>query len=187
MRHGEGVDDIEDRYGGWGDLPLSKKGKEQVKDSIKRLEKYDIDLILSSPLLRAKETAEIVSSELGIESRRWLFLKERNTYGLMSGEVKSEIEKEYPELHKAYEDDEWVLGSERYEDLVARLKVMMRKLQEFDAETILAVTHGKVLAAISKEFLNKKLDKKVDSCLMEVEIDGDTVELVSVEGITFKK
>ena len=185
MRHGEGVDDVEDRYGGWGDLPLSEKGARQAQEVIENLKKYNVDLVLSSPLKRAFETAEIAAKGLNLEVVKWLYLKERNTYGLMSGETKLNIKNDYPELLEAYEKDEFVLGCERYEDLLKRLEVMMKRIQEFDVDTVLAVTHGKVLAAITKEFLGKKLDKKEDCCLLEVEVDGSEVKLLNVNGITF--
>ncbi|MBN2016447.1 histidine phosphatase family protein [Candidatus Dojkabacteria bacterium] len=186
MRHGEGVDDVEKRYGGWGDLPLSEKGRKQAKDSVEKVEKLDIDLVLSSPLKRAMETAEILAKGKNLKAKRWLYLKERNTYGLMCGEKEEDMKKEYPELYDAYEDGGWVAGSERYEDLVKRLKEMMKKIQAFKAERILAVTHGKVLAAIVKEFLGKELDKKEDCCILGLEVDGDKVELISAYGLSFK-
>jgi len=187
MRHGEGVDDVEDRYGGWGDLPLSKKGKEQAQGSVEKVKKTNVDKVLSSPLKRALETAEIVGRGVGLKIEKWLYLKERNTYGLMCGEVKGEMKEKYPELYNAYEDDEFVLGSERYEDLVKRLKVMIEKIQNFDAKRILAVTHGKFLATFCQEFLGKELDKKDDCCLLEVEIKGKDVKFISASGLSFKK
>lgn len=187
MRHGEGVDDVEDRYGGWGDLPLSEKGRDQVRESINKVKKLNVDLVLSSPLKRAYETAEIVAKGIGKEVKKWLYLKERNTYGLMSGERKDLIKKDYPELHKAYENDEWVLGSEKKQDLIKRLKVMVEKVQEFNVDTILAVTHGKFLAGFVEGFLGKKLDKKEDCCLLEVELKGDAIKFLRAEGLSFKK
>jgi len=187
MRHGEGVDDVEDRYGGWGDLPLSKKGKEQVKDSVEKVKRTNVDKILSSPLKRAMETADIIAKSCRPNVEKWLYLKERNTYGLMCGEVKGEMKDKYPELYNAYENDEFVLGSERYEDLVKRLNVMVEKIQNFEAKRILAVTHGKFLAAFCKEFLGKELDKKEDCCLLEVEIKGKDVKFISAQGLSFKK
>lgn len=186
MRHGEGVDDVEDRYGGWGDLPLSGKGKRQVQDSVEKVKKTNVDKILSSPLKRAMETAEIIAKGCRLKVEKWLYLKERNTYGLMCGEVKGEMKEHYPELHNAYENEDFVMGSESYEDLVKRLKVMVEKICEFDAKRILAVTHGKFLAGFCKEFLGKELDKKEDCCLLEVEIKGDNVKFISAQGLSFK-
>lgn len=47
--------------------PLKKKGKEQMKDIAKGLKKLniDFDIVLTSPLLRSKESAEIVNAYCG--------------------------------------------------------------------------------------------------------------------------
>jgi len=186
LRHGEGIDDVEDRYGGWGDLSLSDKGRKQAEESIEKIKKLNIDKILSSPLKRAFETAEIVGKGLNLKVEKWLYLKERNTYGLMGGERKKEIKKKYPELDFAYENKDWVPGSESYEDLNKRLKIMINKIQEFKERRILAVTHGKFLEAFVKEFLGKEIDKREDCCLLEVEITNEEVEFINADGISFK-
>lgn len=47
--------------------PLKKKGKEQMKDVGRSLKKWDValDAVLTSPLVRAKESAEILNAECG--------------------------------------------------------------------------------------------------------------------------
>ncbi len=58
----------------WGDdstRPLTAKGKKELKKISAAMERMDLDfdLILSSPFLRAKETAEIVATNLKLEKR----------------------------------------------------------------------------------------------------------------------
>ena len=48
------------------DVELAKEGREQADLLGKRLEKYDIDAVYSSQLIRAKETADIINSHLNI-------------------------------------------------------------------------------------------------------------------------
>lgn len=186
LRHGEGVDDIEDRYGGWGDLPLSKKGREQAKKSVGKIKKLNVERVLSSPLKRAVETAKIIGQGIGLKVEKWLYLKERNTYGLMCGEKKDDMKKYYIELHKAYETEEFVMGSERYEDLILRLKAMFEKIQDLKAKRILAVTHGKLIEAVCEEFLFKKIKEKEDCCILEVDIEGDNIKFIDSQGIIFE-
>ena len=52
VRHGESVDDIEDRYGGWSDFDLTEKGKRQLMESAEKIAKLNekFEIILSSPL-----------------------------------------------------------------------------------------------------------------------------------------
>ena len=63
----------------------------------------------------------------------------------------------------------------------------IKKIQNFDAKRILAVTHGKFLATFCQEFLGKELDKEDDCCLLEVEIKGKDVKFISASGLSFKK
>jgi len=69
LRHGEAVHPTK-----WSgpdfNRPLSKNGKEEVQKVAKAMARDGIipEKILSSPFLRAKETAEIVGQELGVEA-----------------------------------------------------------------------------------------------------------------------
>lgn len=70
IRHGFAGSPIEDKK--LDDArPLKKKGREKIKDIAKSLKKQNIcfDLVLTSPLLRAKETAEIFQDHCGITKK----------------------------------------------------------------------------------------------------------------------
>ena len=66
VRHGESLANAQDISQGnndeYSDTPLSKKGKEQAIKVAERLKKEPLDLIYSSDLKRAKETAEIINT-----------------------------------------------------------------------------------------------------------------------------
>ena len=68
MRHGESMDDIDNQYGGWSDFDLSPKGKEQISTKIEKIKALGInfEMIFSSPLKRAIQSSEILSSGLGL-------------------------------------------------------------------------------------------------------------------------
>lgn len=68
LRHGEAISNLKKINSCWPEKfknPLTKKGIEQVKKLIQPLKKLNIDLIYSSDLLRAKQTAEILGKALG--------------------------------------------------------------------------------------------------------------------------
>lgn len=98
IRHGEALDDIEDRYGGWYDPDLSPAGYEGAVGVGKKLKEMNTGakLILSSPLKRAVQTASKISEVLKIPVEIFVYLKERNTYGLLCGENKDEAKQKYP-------------------------------------------------------------------------------------------
>ena len=69
LRHGESTGNAEKRHQGQADFPLTKLGLTQIKKLAASWEKRGIefDLAISSPLVRAKESAEIISKALKIE------------------------------------------------------------------------------------------------------------------------
>jgi len=76
LRHGQAVSNVENVVSCWPEKfynPLTKEGRKQVEKSIKNLLKNlkgeKMNLIFSSDILRAKETAEIVGKELGLKPK----------------------------------------------------------------------------------------------------------------------
>jgi phosphoserine phosphatase len=65
VRHGESVGNASAVHQ-TTDMPLSKMGREQAEKIAKRLKDIKIDLIFASPVVRARQTAEIISKSLGI-------------------------------------------------------------------------------------------------------------------------
>jgi broad specificity phosphatase PhoE len=162
IRHGEAMDDIFDAYGGWADDALSDKGCRQAKQAGKVLAKKgfsDWDMVLYSPLKRAAQTAKILADELGLKTKKFVYLKERNTYGLLCGLNKQSAKIEYPELVEAYKAGKFVLGSERYEDFLKRVKTLLSGLSKLNFDKIICVTHGKLMKAILKDVLDYPLKK----------------------------
>jgi phosphohistidine phosphatase len=74
LRHGLAVEREEFDYASDADRPLTPKGRKQLRTIAAALRKMELhfDVILSSPLVRARETAEIIAAEL--KSRKRLSL-----------------------------------------------------------------------------------------------------------------
>lgn len=66
VRHGESVGNLENRFQGQADYPLTDTGRAQAKAlaNFWKSENINFDLCLTSPLIRAHETAKIVSAVL---------------------------------------------------------------------------------------------------------------------------
>ncbi|MDO8754615.1 MAG: histidine phosphatase family protein [Anaerolineales bacterium] len=93
LRHGESVGNAESRWQGQADFPLTEKGRAQAKSLAERWtrEKVEFDRIIASPLTRAKETAEIIASALGLEIEfdpLWLERDNGEFSGLTAHEVR---------------------------------------------------------------------------------------------------
>jgi len=94
LRHGESVGNAEARWQGQSDYELTEKGRAQARALAQRWksEGMKFDLIISSPLMRAKETAEIIASALHLRVDFAPVLLERNI-GEMEGLTAEEVRK----------------------------------------------------------------------------------------------
>lgn len=93
LRHGESVGNAEARWQGQSDYPLTDKGRDQARKLAKRWksENLKFDLVISSPLVRAKETAEIIASALNVKLETdpiWLERAIGEMEGLTAEEVR---------------------------------------------------------------------------------------------------
>ncbi|HYG70238.1 MAG TPA: histidine phosphatase family protein, partial [Anaeromyxobacteraceae bacterium] len=69
VRHGETDWNVAGRWQGQTDIPLNEAGRAQARELARRMRGEGIATIAASDLLRARETAEIVAAELGLEVR----------------------------------------------------------------------------------------------------------------------
>lgn len=185
VRHGESVDDIEDRYGGWADFDLTKKGKNQVTESAKKISSLDekFEIVLSSPLKRAYQTAEIIASQLDVKLEIFEYLKERNLNGILAGMKKSEAKEKYPVQVKKLQNYEYVDGSERTEDINNRVKSAIKIILEKKHKSLVAVTHGLFLITFFKEMMNINVKKVGDGAFVLVEEKNGEFNILEEYGI----
>jgi broad specificity phosphatase PhoE len=158
VRHGESVDDIEDCYGGVADFPLTDKGRAQAKEAATKLRHAQIDVVYSSPLARARESAEIIAATLSAGPIVVIDdLQERNTYGVLSGVNKKRAEELFKRVltqlkEKPGYSKETILGGEEYESFVARvaraLDAVSAHATENRVATAVVLTHGKFTQAL---------------------------------------
>lgn len=89
IRHGLSENNKLRRFTGHFDSPLADEGREQAKNAGRNAKGIDIDLIISSPLARALETAKIVGNEIGYPEQKIEInplLIERN-YGALENQL----------------------------------------------------------------------------------------------------
>lgn len=104
IRHGETQWNREGRFQGIRDIPLNDNGRHQAQKAAEFLKDVPINLGISSPMARPKETAEIIlqyhpSVELDLQPE----LAEI-CHGLWEGKLETEIEAEYPGLLQQWKD-----------------------------------------------------------------------------------
>jgi len=143
-RHGETEWSRAGRHTGLTDLPLTEEGERQARAVGEALRGRDFALVLSSPLLRARETAKLAGfePELRDELAEW-------DYGQYDGLTTPEIRKQVPD---------WTiwrygaLGGESVEQLGARADRVVAELLAVDGD-VLVFSHGHFLRVLTARWL----------------------------------
>ena len=144
MRHGEATHNTKGIVGPATskydkDNHLTERGRKQVKQAASFLKNKKIELIISSPLIRAKETAEIISNELksGYKVNDQLF---DINVGDLHGRKVEEVDKEFPMEKRFFEP---FPGGESLRDVRTRMmKAMWGVVSENINKRILIISHG---------------------------------------------
>ncbi len=86
IRHGQSLWNLEDRFTGWVDVPLTPTGKEEARIAGEKLQGMPIDVAYTSDLSRAQETLRIImeTADLDVPVIRDQALNERH-YGDLQG------------------------------------------------------------------------------------------------------
>jgi broad specificity phosphatase PhoE len=146
LRHGESVGNAESRWQGQTDFPLNDVGREQARALAERWknEGETFDLILTSPLIRAKETAQIVASALNVKAVEEPLLMERDN-GEFSGLTADEALNKFPrpEFFTPYDS----VGGDGEGDweLFLRAGQALQNILKKNAANYLVVSHGGLL------------------------------------------
>ena len=164
LRHGQSQWNLENRFTGWRDVPLTEKGIQEAKNAGLLIKKNNIiiDKVYSSVLERANKTAEIAITEAGINSlingenvnyTKNQKLNERD-YGDLVGLNKAETAEKFgkEQVHiwrRSY--DVSPPNGESLKDVVSRVSPYFENEIEpliMDNKNILIAAHGNSLRAI---------------------------------------
>jgi len=127
---------------------LSEKGKKDVEEEAKKLKKAGIDLIFSSPFLRAKETAEIISKATGAEIHLDERLKEIDHGTVCEG--RREVVCLPEGLNRAPNLDFPFGDGESWNDTRKRMMNLILEVdKKYEGKNILIVGHGDPLAMLT--------------------------------------
>lgn len=141
IRHGETDWNKQKRLQGHKDIELNNNGIMQANKCGQAFQQMPIDCIISSPLKRAKETADIIASYVGIDTVMIEDNLIEKDYGRLSGLTPDEREKFY----ETGQNDEM----ESLDDLIQRvIKVLNHYSNETAYKNIIMVSHGAAINAI---------------------------------------
>jgi broad specificity phosphatase PhoE len=174
IRHGESAANARGVVAGWSDIPLTQKGLEQahaVAESI-RHDALTFDLIISSPLSRALDTASIVAQANDYPIEDILVIDELKEKSSGRLELRSR-----DEVYGKTEAQMVGYGGEDAEMFLARVRVAFEHIQEVvgDNQTVLIVAHAGIYKAAA--VLAQGVDDPSALYKMSVPKNADLLEL----------
>ncbi|MEU7744554.1 bifunctional RNase H/acid phosphatase [Nonomuraea sp. NPDC049158] len=145
LRHGETPLSVDRRFSGLGDAELTTKGLAQASAAAERLsrEPYHVDVIVSSPLKRARQTAEAVAQRTGVAVEVDDDLREAD-FGVWEGHTFTEVQRGWPAELAAWLADPTTAppDGESFEAVAERVKRAEERLVErYEGRTVLIVSH----------------------------------------------
>lgn len=142
VRHGATVWNEEHRIQGGRDIPLSDVGIKQAQELSDKLREIEIDVVCTSTLERAMQTAEIALLDETIPVHTHSGLNERN-YGEYEGRLFSDVEKAFGE---GATNSRNPLGGETREEFILRVDNTFDELISLHSgKNILLISHGGVI------------------------------------------
>ena len=151
VRHGETIWNKEKKIQGRSDIPLNEYGIELGQITAEALKNIPFDIVYSSPLIRAKETAEILVKNRNLEIHEDMRLVEM-CFGEGEGESLPEIHAHSEmKLHDfIHNPGQYTppLGGETFEELYNRCKNFIEEViipSEKKYNTMLVVGHGALI------------------------------------------
>lgn len=140
VRHGETVHNVAGIAQGWNDSELSERGRRQVSALAGRLREAGVTALYSSPLGRARATAEAIAQVTGLDVQLLDELREMN-YGGWEGRSFLDVRRDDEETYLRWIEDAEVScpGGESHAEVRRRIE---RGLGKIESAKPVLVTHG---------------------------------------------
>lgn len=154
IRHGKTLANTAEKWNGQSEDPLTDEGLKQATEAgaKAKTEGLHFDLIISSPLSRAKDTATLIAKEIGYPGNLIMIdelLLERNV-----GVLEQTLFKVFFDEHE-YADVDNVEGAETVEQLQIRATEFLDKAKGLPESDILVVSHGAFGRALVRAINNR--------------------------------
>ena len=158
IRHAQTEWNIQRRFQGHGDSPITEEGQEQLQRLKSRLAGLEFDVVYSSDLRRTMETSKMLSGKQRVEEPR---LRERGV-GILEGLNLEQIMAEHAEAFRAFrsgDKDHQIEGGESLQIALNRAWTFLEEMPEkHPGAELAAVSHAGLIRLICKQILGLALD-----------------------------
>ena len=162
------------------DIPLNDTGRAQARDALMTLRSMPWDVVVSSPLVRARETAQIIADDLDLElGPAYDMLIERD-YGVLEGESSSGVIAKYP--------DRDYPGAETLASVVSRgTAALARIADDYRDRDVMIVCHGTIIRYTLSALAGFKLPGITNGSVSQFFLGDDGWRVVTVNGIPIEQ
>jgi probable phosphoglycerate mutase len=192
LRHGETEWSASGQHTGRSDIPLTPAGEQHARQAGEALARYDFAVVYTSPLRRARHTAELVGHPDAVVDDN---LAEWD-YGPVEGRTSKEISAELGREFLIFDDGVRILPvdpqrsdgrpGELLEDVYARARAFVERADQTlrDGGNVLAVAHGHLLRVLVTAWLgvDPKLGQRFELGTAAISMLGYGHDLRTVEG-----
>jgi len=173
MRHGRSLADDEQKHEGSYDSLLTEVGVNQaIETALYLSKKYKFDCIITSPLKRAKQTAEIIQEKTRCSIDINPLFRERDN-GILAGMKYEEAKKKYPlpKIDGPFRRFPGNTGENEFE-LNARALLALNSIIDKGPGSYLIVSHGGILNAVIKRIMDIPIGNKESGVVFRLGDNG---------------
>ena len=153
FRHGQTDWNINFLLQGVTDIPMNATGIEQVRTASKVISRDDWDIVITSPLGRARQSAEIIAEQSGFEEILTLDLLIERSFGEAEG-------LDYDQWKAKYSSLDEIPGGESRTDLIQRSQALLDTIEKsHPGKRILAISHGALIRTLLSISSNNELPR----------------------------
>lgn len=179
IRHGQTDWNLAGRMQGRTDIPLNSMGRQQALAAASALSKDSWDAVVSSPLGRARETAEIIAAELGVPLGGTYEELLEQDFGVAEGTLVTELDTRWPDRDFAEKEPDEEVGPRG-------IRGLERIALDHPGARVLVVAHGTLIRHALAEITGHdprhypRLDNASSSF---VRFDADAWGVLTVGGV----
>ena len=176
IRHGQTDWNADGLLQGSSDIPLNDIGRQQARDAISTLRSRPWDAVVSSSLVRARETAEIIAGGLDIElGPPYADLVERD-YGSLEGTPSAAAIERWP--NRDYD------GAESLHSVASRGERALAQIAaDFADQSVLVVCHGTIIRYTLARLAGRPVPGIDNGSISLARRDHDGWHVLTVNGI----
>ncbi|MDD2431320.1 MAG: histidine phosphatase family protein [Firmicutes bacterium] len=177
VRHGITQYNLENRFQGHLDIPLSHEGVKQATKLARYLENNKIDAIYTSDLKRAVQTADYVAQAINLKLKILPSLREVDV-GELEGLKWHEVKRNYPEWVRTGHNYGYPGGETRSEIERRVYNIWDSLIKRHSSDNIVLVTHGGIIKALICHLLGISQENRssfiIDNCSVSTIIVADS-------------